>query len=129
MDTNKEAKIILVIEDHHTNSGVIAAALQTEPDEGHVVFEAANLIDARRIIKEHPPNIIFLSTDLKSESPIEFLQELNSDKEHRIPVVGVTTDDVSEQIRENYTNLVVDHIVVKPFDVKSLRKVVNKYGN
>ena len=96
----------------------------------HVQFlEAENGIQAIDRILKHKPDLILLDIEMPDMNGIQFLKRIrsNPDKELRnIPIVMFTGVVDKEKIKE-IINWGVQDYLVKPYELESLYKKVDKY--
>jgi len=100
---------------------VVATALQME---GYRVYSLTDNNDnALEMIERHHPKIVLLDCWLSNYSAGQISQWI---KAHfpRLPVIAFSCNN---QIEERYRQFGFDDYVKKPFDLKVLHKVINKY--
>lgn len=111
----------VIIDDEPAARSVLEQYL-TDTPELELVTSCKNALEARKVIKEKEPDLLFLDINMPRLSGIDFLKSLN-----RPPKVILTTA-YSEYALEGYELDVVDYLL-KPFSFERFLKAVDKAWN
>jgi DNA-binding response OmpR family regulator len=90
--------------------------------EGHRVFEAAYLDEARAVLAEENVNVVLLDLHLGSERGLDLLAELRRDR----PEVAVALLTGSPQARSPEEEATADAVISKPFEIEELGRTVRR---
>jgi CheY-like chemotaxis protein len=113
---------ILVVEDHPTMREAMRLVLE---GEGFDISEAADGQRALAMMREDPPDLVFLDMNLPGSSGVEILEALKSDPATAgIRVIVVTAD--GEEGRERMIAMGADDYFTKPFSPITLLKTVER---
>ena len=116
---------ILIIEDIHAVAFMFRRLLESS---GHIVRVAKSAEEARELIVDNKPEIIFSDIGLPGMNGFDFARELSSDPEvGEIPLVAMTGSSRNKDI-ERATLAGFDHFLSKPIDIHEVREVIRKIG-
>jgi DNA-binding response OmpR family regulator len=108
----------LIVEDDDATRGLFRLALIFE---GFQVFEAADGLEALRLIEQDPPDIIILDLGLPILSGHDVAKEVTASAHtRRIPILVVTGSDA------DLDSLHVDCVLRKPVDLDRLVRAVHR---
>ena len=114
-------KVVLVLEDHASVGGLIAALVR---QEGYRAVRAWDTQEALRLAKGRSPDLVLLDLNLAYPDGLEVLKQVRGNEATRkAPIVVVaggnvvlSTDDVD----------LLDGLVRKPFDIDQMLNAVRK---
>ena len=113
---------ILIVEDHPTMREAMRLILE---HEGFDLREAPDGATAIAMVRERPPDVMFLDLNIPGASGADVLAELKSDPSTRdVRVIIVTA--TGEEGREVVINLGADEYFTKPFSPTALLRTVEK---
>lgn len=113
---------ILIVEDHPTMREAMRLVLE---HEGFVIREAADGSSALSMVREQPPDLMFLDLNIPGASGAAVLQEVKSDPataDVRVIIVTAT----GEEGREYVLSLGADEYFTKPFSPTALLRTVER---
>jgi CheY-like chemotaxis protein len=111
-----EGPKILIVEDHPTMRGAMRLVLE---EGGYRISEAADGIGALEMVREDPPDLVFLDLHIPGMSGAEILAAIRSDQTAaRTRVIVVTAD--GEEGRERAFAQGADAYFTKPFSPAAL---------
>ena len=114
---------ILIIEDIHAVAFMFRRLLESA---GHNVRVAYHAEEARDLITEQRPELIFSDIGLPGMNGFEFAEELSADDElGKIPLVAMTGSSRNQDV-ERATAAGFDHFLSKPIDIHEVREVIQK---
>ena len=120
------AKKILVVEDE---PDILSLAVTRLENSGYEVLKAANVEEARKLMKKSSPDLILLDLILPGMQGDIFCRQVKSDIKFKdIPVILFTASiiRVPEKVRE----MGADDYIVKPFEpadlLEKIRKLIGK---
>ena len=87
--------------------------------DGHTVFEAGSLAEARRALDENRVGVVLLDVQIGSDDGVAFLRELRADRP-RLGVAMLTGSTHPERARAENP----DALIAKPFSIDDLRDTV-----
>jgi DNA-binding response OmpR family regulator len=90
--------------------------------EGHRVFEAAYLDQARAVLAEEHVDVVLLDLHLGNERGLDLLAELRRDR----PEVAVALLTGSPQARSPEEEATADAVISKPFEIEELGRTVHR---
>lgn len=113
---------ILIVEDHPTMREAMRLVLE---HEGFQINVAADGQSALQMVREDPPDLMFLDMNLPGASGADILQELKSDPAtSSVRVIVITA--VGEEGREFALSLGADEYFTKPFSPLALLRTVER---
>jgi two-component system phosphate regulon response regulator PhoB len=113
---------ILIVEDHPTMREAMRLILE---HEGFEIREATDGQVALSMVREHPPDLMFLDLNIPGASGADVLTELKSDPATRdVRVIIVTA--TGEEGREFVVSLGADEYFTKPFSPTALLRTVER---
>jgi len=113
---------ILIVEDHPTMREAMRLVLE---HEGFVIREAADGSSALSMVREQPPDLMFLDLNIPGASGADVLQEVKSDPataDVRVIIVTAT----GEEGRDYVLSLGADEYFTKPFSPTALLRTVER---
>lgn len=113
---------ILIVEDHPTMREAMRMVLE---HEGFVIREAADGAAALAMVRDQPPDLVFLDLNIPGTSGAEVLRELKGDPataDVRVIIVTAT----GEEGREYVLSLGADEYFTKPFSPLALLRTVER---
>jgi CheY-like chemotaxis protein len=113
---------ILVVEDHPTMRQAMRLILE---HEGFVIREAADGTSALAMVREQPPDLMFLDLNIPGVGGAEVLSRIKADpatREVRIIIVTAT----GEEGRDYVLSLGADEYFTKPFSPMTLLRTVER---
>ena len=90
--------------------------------EGHRVFEAAYLDQARAVLAEEPVDVVLLDLHIGNERGVDLLRELKNGR----PDVAVALLTGSPQERFPAEEARADEVIAKPFEIEELGRTVSR---
>ncbi len=113
---------ILIVEDHPTMREAMRLVLE---HEGFVIREAADGSSALSMVREQPPDLMFLDLNIPGASGADVLQQVKSDPATAsVRVIIVTA--TGEEGREFVLGLGADEYFTKPFSPTALLRTVER---
>jgi DNA-binding response OmpR family regulator len=113
---------ILIVEDHPTMREAMRLVLE---HEGFVIREAADGASALSMVREQPPDLMFLDLNIPGASGADVLQEVKSDPATaKVRVIIVTA--TGEEGRNFVLGLGADEYFTKPFSPTALLRTVER---
>ncbi len=113
---------ILIVEDHPTMREAMRMVLE---HEGFVIREAADGAAALAMVRDQPPDLVFLDLNIPGTSGSEVLRELKGDPATAgVRVIIVTA--TGEEGREYVLSLGADEYFTKPFSPLALLRTVER---
>lgn len=113
---------ILIVEDHPTMREAMRMVLE---HEGFEIREAADGAAALTMVREQPPDLVFLDLNIPGTSGADVLKELKGDPATAaIRIIIVTT--TGEEGRQFVLSLGADEYFTKPFSPLALLRTVEK---
>jgi CheY-like chemotaxis protein len=118
-------KRILVVDDEVPIADLLSQALADEGYETHKVVQSLRVYDA---VREHQPDLILLDLMMPYLSGQDELRLISMDPEshRRIPVIVVTAMVDAKREEETLRQFGVTDIVLKPFDLNALVRLVKR---
>jgi len=114
-------KVVLVLEDHASVGGLIAALLR---QEGYRAVRAWDPQEALRLARGRPPDLVLLDVNLAYPDGLAVLKQVRAhDATRRAPIVVVAGGDLALSPDDE---LLVDGVVRKPFDIDFMLNAVRK---
>jgi len=113
---------ILIVEDHPTMREAMRLILE---HEGFDIRDAPDGAVALAMVREHPPDLMFLDLNIPGASGADVLAELKSDPATRgVRVIVVTA--TGEEGRDFALSLGADEYFTKPFSPTALLRTVER---
>ena len=113
----------LIADDFSTSRQIIKNALN---DLGFTCLEAENGVEALAIIQQLTLNLVIADTHMPEKNGMELLEDIRADDNLKdLPVVLTMIEPLEELISEG-EELGMNDYLVKPFDVFSLSKLLDK---
>ena len=114
-------KVVLVLEDHASVGGLIAALLR---QEGYRAVRAWDPQEALRLARGRTPDLVLLDLNLKYPDGLDVLKQVrNHEATRRAPIVLVAGGELTLSPEESK---LVDGVVQKPFDIDIMLNAVRK---
>lgn len=113
MATNDD-KVVLVADDDQDIRSLLKLIFE---DEGYVVVEAANGMEALEAVQRQVPDLILLDMGMPVMGGREFARELRARHDRRIPIVVLSATDYDRALAEE---MCVVRWVEKPFDLDAI---------
>ena len=112
---------ILVVDDQYGIRVLLCEILQKD---GYQMFEAANGVQALKIVKEEELDLVLLDMKIPGMDGIEILKRIKEDKPE-IGVIMMTAYGELNLINEAINLGAITHFA-KPFDIDDIREVIRK---
>jgi len=113
----------LIADDFNTTRRIIKL---TMIDLGFTCWEAENGTEALAIIKQFTLDLVIADTHMPKKNGMELLADIRSDENIKdLPVVLTMIEPLEELVSEG-TELGMNAYLVKPFDVFTLSKLLDK---
>jgi CheY-like chemotaxis protein len=117
-----EGRRILIVEDHPTMREAMRLVLE---GEGFDIDEASDGQSALAMVRDDPPDLVFLDMNIPGPTGAEVLETLRSDASTAgVRVIVVTAD--GEEGRERVMSLGADEYFTKPFSPITLLQTVER---
>jgi CheY-like chemotaxis protein len=114
-------KVVLVVEDHASVGGLIAALLR---QEGYRAVRAWDSTEALRLARGRAPDLVLLDLNRAYPDGLEMLRQVRSNEAtRRAPIVLVAGGDITLSDEDQS---LVDGVVRKPFDIDVMLNAVRK---
>jgi DNA-binding response OmpR family regulator len=114
-------KVVLVLEDHASVGGLIAALLR---QEGYRAVRAWDPQEALRLARGRTPDLVLLDLNLAYPDGLEVLRQVRAnDSTRRAPIVVVAGGVMALSDEDR---ALVDEVVQKPFDIDIMLNAVRK---
>lgn len=119
--TAPRRKVVLVLEDHASVGGLIAALLR---QEGYRAVRAWDPQEALRLARGRAPDLVLLDFNLPYPDGLAVVKQVrNHEATRRAPIVVVAGGDLKLSAEESS---LVDGVVQKPFDIDIMLNAVRK---
>jgi two-component system chemotaxis response regulator CheY len=113
----------LVVDDYSTARRIIKNNLH---ELGFTCLEAEDGDDALGIILQTPLNLVLADVKMPNKNGLELLEDIRDDDNHKdLPVILTMIEPLDELISTG-RELGMNDYLIKPFDVFSLAKVLDK---
>jgi DNA-binding response OmpR family regulator len=113
--------VVLVLEDHASVGGLIAALLR---QEGYRAVRAWDPQEALRLARGRTPDLVLLDLNLAYPEGLEVLKQVRSaEATRRAPIVLVMGSELQLSAEESR---LVNDVVQKPFDIDIMLNAVRK---
>ena len=117
-----EGRRILIVEDHPTMREAMRLVLE---GEGFDIDEASDGQTALTMVRDDPPDLVFLDMNIPGPTGAEVLEALRGDASTAdVRVIVVTAD--GEEGRERVMSLGADEYFTKPFSPITLLQTVER---
>ena len=117
---------ILVVEDDAAIRGLVTEVLR---DDGYDVSEAANGVEALRVLGSHKPDLIVLDLMMPVMDGWTFVEECRRHKCcNEVPIVVTSASHDLPNTAERLRSYGVRTCLAKPFDVDGLLALVERYA-
>jgi DNA-binding response OmpR family regulator len=114
-------KVVLVLEDHASVGGLIAALLR---QEGYRAVRAWDTQEALRLARGRTPDLVLLDVNLAYPDGLDALRQVRShEATRRAPIVVVAGGSLSLSTEDE---AIVAGVVQKPFDIDMMLNAVRK---
>lgn len=114
-------KVVLVLEDHASVGGLIAALLR---QQGYRAVRAWDPQEALRLARGRTPDLVLLDLNLAYPEGLEVLRQVRgNDATRRAPIVVVSGGNLALSTEDLE---LVDAVVQKPFDIDVMLNAVRK---
>ena len=114
-------KKILVADD---DPGIVDAMQILLEDEGYEVITTANA-ETIQALYSHKPDLVFLDIWMSGVNGNDICKSLKADPEKKdVPIIMFSANRDTQQIAQQCG---ADDLIAKPFEIKSLLKMVHKY--
>lgn len=114
--TTDGPKIVLVVDDEHSLRLLCRVNLELE---GHTVYEAATLDEARELLAERQPDVLLLDVHVGADDGLELIDEVDAlELPTRIVLISGSSE-TSDALRAR-----VDAVLGKPFELDRLAAAV-----
>src|SRR5437764_15112855 len=114
-------KVVLVLEDHASVGGLIAALLR---QEGYRAVRAWDPQEALRLARGRAPDLVLLDLNLAYPDGLDVLRQVRGhEATRRAPIVLVTGTELQLSAEESH---LVETVVQKPFDIDMMLNAVRK---
>ena len=109
-------KIVLVVDDESSLRLLCRVNLELD---GHTVYDAANLAEARELLERVTPDVLLLDVHVGTEDGLDLLDEIRTLELPTRVVLISGTSEVGPALRDR-----VDYVLGKPFELKRLADAV-----
>ena len=114
-------KVVLVVEDHASVGGLIAALLR---QEGYRAVRAWDSQEALRLARGRTPDLVLLDLNLAYPDGVDLLKQVRTNEATRkAPIVVVAGGNLALSAEDA---ALVDEVVQKPFDIDLMLNAVRK---
>lgn len=124
---NKEAKVVLLVEDDKALNRAVSFKLK---QEGHTVVSTERAEDAFKALKDNPKiDIIWLDLLLPGMNGISFLRELRKQpefKDKRVVICSVSGQSDDKKLWEELG--AIDYLIKSDYDISELVNKVISYA-
>lgn len=116
---------ILIVEDSPSTRSALVSCIEAIGDNR--VFESPNAFEALKLLPRQRFDLIITDINMPDINGLELINFIRSNPAYKeIPLIIVTTEG-SQKDREKGMALGANEYVVKPFNPKSLQRLVKKY--
>ena len=113
----------LIVDDFSTTRRIIKNALN---DLGFTCLEAENGVEALAIIQQLTLDLVIADTHMPEKNGMELLEDIRADDNLKDLSVVLTMIEPIEELISECEELGMNDYLVKPFDVFSLSKLLDK---
>ena len=114
-------KLIMVVDDESEIRNIIKEILA---EEGYKTLTAASAEEAKRLLDEHRPDLVFLDIWMPDQDGIELLKEWSSDQTKNFPVIMISGHATIETAIEA-TKLGATDFIEKPISIEKLFNTID----
>lgn len=118
---NRKQKLILVVDDELEIRNIIKEILI---EEGYKTLTAASAEEAKRLLVEHSPDLVFLDIWMPDKDGIELLKEWSLDQTKNFPVIMISGHATIETAIEA-TKLGATDFIEKPISIEKLFNTID----
>ena len=118
---NTKQKLIMVVDDESEIRNIIKEILV---EEGYKTLTAASAEEAKRLLDQHRPDLVFLDIWMPDQDGIELLKEWSSDQTKNFPVIMISGHATIETAIEA-TKLGATDFIEKPISIEKLFNTIN----
>ena len=118
---NTKQKLIMVVDDESEIRNIIKEILI---EEGYKTLTAASAEEARKLLVEHRPDLVFLDIWMPDQDGIELLKEWSSDQTNFFPVIMISGHATIETAIEA-TKLGATDFIEKPISIEKLFNAID----
>ena len=118
---NTKQKLIMVVDDESEIRNIIKEILV---EEGYKTLTADSAEEAKRLLDEHRPDLVFLDIWMPDQDGIELLKEWSSDQTKNFPVIMISGHATIETAIEA-TKLGATDFIEKPISIEKLFNTIN----
>ena len=118
---NTKQKLIMVVDDESEIRNIIKEILA---EEGYKTLTAASAEEAKRLLDEHRPDLVFLDIWMPDQDGIELLKEWSSDQTKNFPVIMISGHATIETAIEA-TKLGATDFIEKPISIEKLFNTID----
>lgn len=108
---------VLTVDDSKAMRMMVIRNLRQAGFEEHEFLEAANGVEALKVIKENPIDVVLSDWNMPEMNGIELLENLKKSGE-AIPTFGFVTSESTEEMMNRATEAGAKFFIVKPFSVE-----------
>ena len=118
---NRKQKLIMVVDDEAEIRNIIEEILI---EEGYKTLTAASADEAKTLLVQHRPDLVFLDIWMPDQDGIELLKEWSSDQTKNFPVIMISGHATIETAIEA-TKLGATDFIEKPISIEKLFNTIN----
>ena len=118
---NTKQKLIMVVDDESEIRNIIKEILI---EEGYTTLTAGSAEEAKRLLAEYKPDLVFLDIWMPDQDGIELLKEWSSDQTKNFPVIMISGHATIETAIEA-TKLGATDFIEKPISIEKLFNTIN----
>ena len=118
---NTKQKLIMVVDDESEIRNIIEEILI---EEGYKTLTAASAEEAKRLLDQHRPDLVFLDIWMPDQDGIELLKEWSSDQTKNFPVIMISGHATIETAIEA-TKLGATDFIEKPISIEKLFNTID----
>jgi len=118
---NTKQKLIMVVDDEPEIRNIIKEILI---EEGYKTLTAGSAEEAKRLLVEHSPDLVFLDIWMPDQDGIELLKEWSSDQTKNFPVIMISGHATIETAIEA-TKLGATDFIEKPISIEKLFNTID----
>ena len=118
---NTKQKLIMVVDDESEIRNIIKEILV---EEGYTTLTAASAEEAKRLLAEHRPDLVFLDIWMPDQDGIELLKEWSLDQTKTFPVIMISGHATIETAIEA-TKLGATDFIEKPISIEKLFNTID----